>query len=364
METATSKNLPWDTSVGNRFAHQGPDNHSGPLWIAAILGMIYMVAVLILRLYIKRRVLGYNDYLIIASSVAAFGQYVAVYYALSCGLGKTLLQVHDTVVLGRVVFSTRVLYITSICLAKLSVLAIVYSIFCQDNKFFKFPCYVAMGGTVIFGVVSVFTVTLGCPSAGLFTSPHCRNQVVRWNIVTALDICTEVAILLLVPYMVWQLHMPAKKKIHVIMAFSTRASVIPISTMYLVSWRGYTDSAPSPLSFTRVMIWQQVLLSLSVISATLPSLKAFLESLSARWNELDATVYGSYGTRAGAMELSEMNHSRPKTTDLKITVQKQFETRIDTSAQEAGERASRASTSGGSQDLIIRKEATWNVIKA
>jgi hypothetical protein len=61
--------LPWDTSAGNRFAHYSSENHSAPLWIAALLGLIYMVGVLMIRAFIKRRVFGWDDYLITASSV-------------------------------------------------------------------------------------------------------------------------------------------------------------------------------------------------------------------------------------------------------------------------------------------------------
>jgi hypothetical protein len=61
--------LPWDTSVGNRFIHYSSDNHSAPLWIAALLGTVYVISVLLLRAYIKRRVFGWDDYLITASSV-------------------------------------------------------------------------------------------------------------------------------------------------------------------------------------------------------------------------------------------------------------------------------------------------------
>ena len=62
--------LPWDTSAGNRFAPYTDTNHSATLWIACILGMIYAFGTLFIRLFIKFKVLGPDDYLIIASSVS------------------------------------------------------------------------------------------------------------------------------------------------------------------------------------------------------------------------------------------------------------------------------------------------------
>lgn len=59
-----------DTSVGNRFAPYGPENHSAPLWITSLLGLIYAVGVLCVRLFIKRRVFGWDDSLIAAGTVS------------------------------------------------------------------------------------------------------------------------------------------------------------------------------------------------------------------------------------------------------------------------------------------------------
>ena len=61
--------LPWDTSVGNRFAHYSPEDHSATLWIAAALGLTYVLFVVLIRIYIKWRVFGWDDGLIVASTV-------------------------------------------------------------------------------------------------------------------------------------------------------------------------------------------------------------------------------------------------------------------------------------------------------
>lgn len=61
---------PMDTSVGNRFAPYGPENHSAPLWICSILGLIYAFGVLLIRIFIKRRVFGWDDSLIVAATVS------------------------------------------------------------------------------------------------------------------------------------------------------------------------------------------------------------------------------------------------------------------------------------------------------
>jgi hypothetical protein len=68
--------MPWDTSAGNRLSHYSPEDHSAPLWIASLLGMIYLIGVLLIRVYVKRRVMGWDDYLLIASSVSFLHRYL------------------------------------------------------------------------------------------------------------------------------------------------------------------------------------------------------------------------------------------------------------------------------------------------
>ena len=61
--------LPWDTSAGNRFAHYSPDDHSATLWIATALAFTYIVGMLLVRTFIKWRVFGWDDGLIVVATV-------------------------------------------------------------------------------------------------------------------------------------------------------------------------------------------------------------------------------------------------------------------------------------------------------
>lgn len=80
------------------------------------------------------------------------------------------------------------------------------------------------------------------------------------------------------------------------------------------------------------------------------------------------TRYGtSNHTGAGTYELRSIGATKSKATYvdpdvIKLSKAPGFETHIYTSARDAGERGSRASSTGGSQDLIIKKETTWNVV--
>ena len=71
MDTSAAESsiVPWDTTVGNRFAHYSSENHSATVWIAAALALTYVVGVLLIRVFIKWRVFGWDDGLIVVSTV-------------------------------------------------------------------------------------------------------------------------------------------------------------------------------------------------------------------------------------------------------------------------------------------------------
>lgn len=137
----------------------------------------------------------------------------------------------------------------------------------------------------------------------------------------------------------------------------------------------YTKGPPSPLLITHTLIWQQILLAVSLVTATIPNLKAFLQSLSARWGEADMGIYGVYGTGnygTRTYELMSMSAARirdapkpvTKESILRVKASSEFNARVFAQQREVGERDSVGSTSGESQDLIIRKETTFTVSRS
>jgi hypothetical protein len=141
-------------------------------------------------------------------------------------------------------------------------------------------------------------------------------------------------------------------------------SVIAFSAAHLNAWISYSNGPPSPIAVVPTLVWQQALLGTSLICATIPNLKAFIQSLSASWGEAG----WGYSTKAygnGTFEMDHINSSAPsasRTGMRDVYSAKAYpthETQTSTSMRNTGERSSLGS--GASQDLIIRKETTWIV---
>ena len=106
-------------------------------------------------------------------------------------------------------------------------------------------------------------------------------QATRWQVLTALDIITEVGLLILPVHLVWNLQMPWTKKAVLLIAFYLRLPVIALSlgrNVYTLRLRHETSDAG--LDSAIVTIWLEVQLTYALASSTLSALKAFTESFN------------------------------------------------------------------------------------
>lgn len=352
---------PMDTSVGNRFSPYGPQNHSAPLWITSILGLIYSLGVLLIRIFIKRRVFGWDDSLIVTATLVGLVQAILFFNALKSGLGQVPENVPNLSTTATLSFAAQILLLIALYLAKCSGVLLLRRLFVRDYQAIRRLCDASLGFTIVCGIATAFLSSVGCPSSGTFNQ-HCSIQHTRWSVITALDVLTEVILLLLPAYLVWQLQMKTSYKLRVIVAFCFRILVIIFSIFHLSARIKYTNAQPSPFNIVSTLIWHQTLLAWSLISTTIPNLKAFLQSLSANWGGSDwGYTVKAYGN--GTFEMKSMS-SRPMAsgtgTETATDMDKKYGTQIET--RHVGERSSLGS--GGSQDMIIRKETVWTVVRS
>jgi hypothetical protein len=106
-------------------------------------------------------------------------------------------------------------------------------------------------------------------------------QATRWQILTALDVITELGLLVLPIKLVWQLQMPWTKKAILLIAFYLRLPVVALSlgrNVYTLRLRHQTSDAG--LDSAIVTIWLEVQLTYALAASTLSALKAFTESFN------------------------------------------------------------------------------------
>lgn len=105
-------------------------------------------------------------------------------------------------------------------------------------------------------------------------------QHLRWQIITALDVVTDVLAFLIPAVLVIPLNMPLGDKLQVCVAFGFRLFVIPFSVLHLSSIADFVQSTDPPLASTAALIMQQVMLFCSLLGSTIPNMKGFMSSFS------------------------------------------------------------------------------------
>lgn len=98
--------------------------------------------------------------------------------------------------------------------------------------------------------------------------------------ITALDVSTEILTWMLIVRLSWTVNMSFARKCQVAMVFSFRLLLIALSISHLVYFDKYPTSAQPQFAVASSLLFQQVMIVWSLISATVPNMKNFLKSFS------------------------------------------------------------------------------------
>ncbi|KAF2473847.1 uncharacterized protein BDR25DRAFT_256791 [Lindgomyces ingoldianus] len=285
--------------VGNTFSEITENNHAGVIWVISLLCMIYSVLTLFARGVIKWHMVGPDDVALVAAQVLAFGQYGALFGSLHYGLGRTseMLNVKSRVLVSNTAFTSEILLLLSLALSKCSIIFLVRRVFTRDMKHFWLICNIALAFVCTWGITSVVLVSVGC-NVSKYVPPNgnetCEGFATRWNIVIALDVISELVMFILPICFLWTLQMTLDLKARVVIAFAFRLPVIAFSILFV---RIFTtvQHAPNPgVSISTAIAWQQVTVSYSLISATIPCLKSFIKSFDTNFGMGEGSSSGPY----------------------------------------------------------------------
>lgn len=162
------------------FAEITSTDRAGVVWVAAILSFLYSLSTLAVRFFVKFHTLGPDDWLVLAATVVAFAQYVAVWVSLHQGLGvSALIQAESTARdLGAGVMANEILFIFAVGLTKLSVVLFIKRLLTQELRMAWYATWAALGLTVAWTIASVLLISVGCiPEDAVFQPQQCTGMV-------------------------------------------------------------------------------------------------------------------------------------------------------------------------------------------
>ncbi|OCL11754.1 hypothetical protein AOQ84DRAFT_386610 [Glonium stellatum] len=374
----------------NRFSPITTDDHAGLLWITAILCLIYSLISFTVRGHVKWNLYGVDDAFLAAATVAHLAQTIAVFIGLNQGLGKSgTVDTSDHTESGEATFAGVILFITAIWLSKFAVLSLMIRIFARDipgQKIFSTVIYSLFAAA---GLASILGFSVQCSASSYLDSSAselCKSQMSRWRLITILDGGSEIILVLIPAVMVYPLQMAFNLKFQVTLAFAFRLPLIALSILhlhYIPPTLNHTLSRSTSFVAIPALLIQQIQLCWSLLSATIPNLRSFMKSFHSGFG-MDmgmgtlGTSYtpGSYGNGSRARTMGIRLHSLttqdertpPQGSGSKVAFEHGLRpdgaarsTVISHNAKGDAQLEDLSVRSGGSQELIIRRDVEWSV---
>jgi len=214
-------------------------------------------------------------------------------------------------------------------------------------------------------VASTLAIALKCDlTQPWLLTDRCVNVVLRWQIITALDVVTETAIVALTGYLVWNLQMGLGRKMVVITAFGCRVPVIACSVVRVTYLNGSLRSPDPTLKGVNAALCTQVLFHYSLMAATIPCLKPFVISFDTGWGQGREAKGSTYlhhsGVGHSASKLNALNALNAMTSGSKEFPSHHVSNAVHQSKDRKDD-AANSIDSHESQRMIIRETRGWAV---
>ncbi|KAH7071991.1 hypothetical protein BKA63DRAFT_544444 [Paraphoma chrysanthemicola] len=286
-------------SLGHRWGNVTPDDRSGILYITAFLSFTYSSITFITRCFIKWRLLGLDDAAALAAQIASLVQFSLLLTSLSAGLSKNfeLLKGDDyarmasvsggdsnlssKLMLQQSQYGNQIALYIALGLSKLATILLVQRLFTRDMRSAWIVCNVVTGITLGWTILAALLVSVGCSPESLapqVPSQTCRSIVTRYRFVIITDALTDVVLVAVPTVLCWRLHMDIRNKLQVFAVFGFRLPLVALAGLFVKTWERSLASGNPGVHRTPAIIYQQAELCGSLIAATIPCVKGFIQS--------------------------------------------------------------------------------------
>lgn len=221
------------------FAAVTSTDHAAWILVATILGLVCVLVFGALRILVRVRSFGLDDYVLTLAIGLAIVQSSLVLGACARGFGKAfhLISEDGQAKVQQLFYSSNIFATIILGLSKLSVPIMLLKL--SPIHHHKTIFYISIGGVILLTIGSAFIIALQCDlakpwlSAGrmcpervsdslIFRQMLKERQYLQWRVILALDIASEVWMMSLPIYVVWGLQTTLQRKRVVVGAFAIR----------------------------------------------------------------------------------------------------------------------------------------------
>ncbi|MCJ1306992.1 hypothetical protein MMC25_000636 [Agyrium rufum] len=220
-----------------------------------------------------------SDWTILAGTVLMIGITVCLIIEAALGEGKHVYVVplNQLIALSKTSYAGAILYSFTLPCIKISILLLYRALF--PGRGFSIVTYLIGSLVVMWGIVVFIFAVYPCnPIKGFwnfYIPSKCINPKTFYIATTFPNIFTDIAILCLPIYKVWDLQMPLKQKMFVVVMFLTGSLACIASIVRLVFVYQF-DEADVTWTSEGLGLWSSIEISIGVISANLPTLRPII----------------------------------------------------------------------------------------
>ncbi|KAK0877149.1 hypothetical protein LTR87_008978 [Friedmanniomyces endolithicus] len=281
-------------------------HHGGWVIIISAIFMVLLILCLAIRAYVRTTystIAGSPDHVLAVAGVVGIIQTAVVFWEVSIGLGTSIELLSTATVhqLQKSWFASTVLYLIALWLAKCCVLFVYLQL--TPNKRHNLISWSVIGFNTVWVFISILMIGVDCElnTPWSHLASRCSGLFARWQVLTAVDIITELVIFALSIYLVIGLQMPAKRKTVIVVAFGLRLFVIVPAVFRLHYVSKYINSANPTLALSNVAIWTEVQMHTSIMACVSYCFKSFTAAVSTNYGAtaINIEVYDSTNNRTG-----------------------------------------------------------------
>ncbi|KAI0472263.1 hypothetical protein F4859DRAFT_504922 [Xylaria cf. heliscus] len=251
------------------------------LWFLFIVAMFSLTARLGTK-YAMTRKLAWNDWIMLAAQFTYLAQCISISLGASQGLGKPISSVSEDEVESFLMaeYASFVFQLVTLALIKWSISASIQKL--SPSAIHQRLDWILRLVVGLWLVSAVLTSLFQCAPPtpwDYVNNPRCINRRAWWSYVSVVNIGTELFIVALYCLIIGNLRMSLARRSVVLLVFSTRLLIIGIALAQLAAFLNAFPSSNLTMDLWLPTILNQATLSASVVTASIPYLRPFMESL-------------------------------------------------------------------------------------
>ncbi|RMZ88474.1 hypothetical protein DV736_g4297, partial [Chaetothyriales sp. CBS 134916] len=268
--------------------------------------------------------MGLDDWFLASSALVTIIQSAVVLYGCSQGLGATISDKssRELIATQKVYYASSLLSSLALGFSKISIAILlrrINNIAGRERVFTGAAVFVA-GWTI----ASILALALQCDlrHPWITIDQHCPGAFLRWKVICALDIISELLLFASAVYLVLPIQAPWSTKVTLVSGFGFRIPIISAIVCRLVTFD------PAALTYNPsnrealFIVWTQTELNYSVITATIPGLLQFMRDLNTNFGgltEQENLAYGKSQNSNGSYPLSTLQSVDKDTVNLTVS---------------------------------------------